>query len=136
MKTGRVTAILIAVAAMGFVVGGAMAMVASPGNLPTTPPRPTVVTYTIASPIPGAPVLFSPFVAVTGIGPTEIKLVSSDGFAHVYMMPQLGLVAHVAPHSTIIMLVYLGHPGQFAWINELPTPGSPVGMAVGFLSVT
>ncbi|MCI4361034.1 MAG: hypothetical protein L3J91_04965 [Thermoplasmata archaeon] len=136
MKTGRIAATLFAVAALGFVVGGAMAMVASPGAVPTTPPRPAVVTYTIASPGMGAPTTFTPFFASTGIGPTEIKLVSADAYLHLYMVPQLGLMVNVPAHATVTLLVYFGHPGQFAWINELPTPGSPAGMAVGFLTVT
>jgi hypothetical protein len=136
MKLGRMAAIAFAVTAMGFVLGSAMAMVAAPSAIPTTPPAAPMVSYTIQSPAPGAPELFTPFYAVTHLGLVQVKIVSTDVYPHLYILRGMGIMINVPPHATITMLAYLTQPGQFAWINEMPTPGSPIGMTVGFLTVT
>jgi hypothetical protein len=136
MKLSQIAAVVLAIVTMGFVAGGAAAMIVHPGPVPTTVPFPTSITYTVTVPVPGALALFLPyFVTVAHPGLVQVHLLNQDGSQHAYVLAGSGMVLNAPPHGSLTMLVYLGHSGTYAWINLIPYPGVPAGVTVGTLIV-
>ena len=135
MRTGRWVALLLAVVTLSMVSGGALAMAVGSSPVPTTPPPVPSVTYSISTLTPNGPIMFAPFTGVAPVGLAQIHFISHSMYTLVFQLRGLGINVAVPAHASVTMLVYLSHPGQFAWINQVPTPGSPPGMTVGFLTV-
>jgi len=134
MKLGRLAAIVFAVLTVGLVAGGAMAMVVITPP-PTPPPRIPSVTYTVFSPTPQVTAMFQPFVAASYPGLVLIHLINHDLNRQVYLLTGLGIAINAPPGVSVMMLALLSHPGEYAWVTTLPTPGSPAGVTVGILIV-
>lgn len=132
MTIVRVLAVLIAVVTMGVVTGGALAAVAPIHQ--TVPPVPTL-SYTISVPGPGAPALFAPYITTGHVGLVQVHFVNSDSFHHSYFLRGTGLMVNLFPQQSLTMVVYLSHPGVYAWVNVIPSPGVPSGATVGILVV-
>jgi hypothetical protein len=111
-------------------------MIVHPGPIPTTAPIPITLQYTVVVPSPGTIPIFAPYyVMVAHPGLIVVHLVNQDGSQHAYDLRGTGLHLSAPPFGSVTMLVYLGHPGTYAWVNAIPYPGVPSGVTVGILAV-
>ena len=135
MKLGRIAAIALAVVTVGLMTGGALACVAG-APPPTSSPIPTVV-YNVPATPPGQLALFAPFAAVlSGPGMVQIHLVSHQPYLQVYQLRGTGIVVSLPAEASVTMLASMHQPGEFTWVTQTMTPGSPPGVTVGILAVT
>jgi len=137
MKMSRVVALAFAVATVGLMTGGALAMVAGPStvNSISAPWLPSVV-YEIPAVLPTHVADFSPYMAtVHTLGAVQFHFLSQNGYPQLYQLRGTGVTVMVPPHGVVAMIATLNQPGEFAWITLLPSPGVPPGTVVGVLNV-
>jgi hypothetical protein len=136
MKLGRIAAIVLAVATVGLLTGGALAMVAV-APVPSSPPLVPSVSYAIPpTTSPNELAMFEPFAGVVfGVGLIQIHLVNYNAMPETYLLRGTTLTVTVPAGLSITVLTVVHQSGQYDWVTQFPTVGLHGSVVVGVLDV-